>query len=137
MSPDLRVTIAGVPFPARFEPAAPLTRAAFEQLLPHADRLIHARWSGEACWVPLGDRDFGLAVENPLAAPQPGQLLFYPGGISEAEILIPYGPSRFACRAGALAGSHFLTLGGDLDRMAALGRDTLWTGAADIRFETA
>lgn len=137
MTPDLQVTIAGVAFPARFEPAAPQTRAVFSRLLPHQDRLIHARWSGEACWVPLGDQAFGLGVENPLNAPKPGQVLFYPGGISEAEILIPYGPTRFACRAGALTGNHVLTLGGDLDRLANLGRDTLWTGAADIRFELA
>ena len=34
---------------------APATVAAFRRLLPLESRIIHARWSGEACWVPLGD----------------------------------------------------------------------------------
>ena len=34
---------------------APVTCAAFVALLPYRQRVIHARWSGEACWIPLGD----------------------------------------------------------------------------------
>jgi hypothetical protein len=26
--------------------------------------LIHVRWSGEACWISLGDLDLGLGYEN-------------------------------------------------------------------------
>jgi hypothetical protein len=34
-----------------------------------------------------------------------------------------------------LAGNHFLTLTGDLDRLADIGRDTLWSGAKEITFD--
>jgi hypothetical protein len=27
-------------------------------------KLIHARWSGEACWIPLGDFKLGVGPEN-------------------------------------------------------------------------
>ena len=43
---------------------APHTRAAFTALLPYRQRLIHARWSGKACWVPLGDYQLGVGYEN-------------------------------------------------------------------------
>ena len=37
-------------FVARFEDAdAPKTCAKFRQLLPYRERIIHVRWSGEAC----------------------------------------------------------------------------------------
>ena len=34
---------------------APLTCAAFLELLPFKENLLHVRWSGESTWVPLGD----------------------------------------------------------------------------------
>ena len=115
--------------------AAPLTCAAFEALLPYADQLVHARWSGEACWVPMGALDLALGRENATAEPRPGQILLHPAGISETEILVPYGAVRFASVAGPLAGNHFLTLEDDLERLATVGRGTLQHGAAPIRFE--
>src|SRR5438477_2181900 len=70
-------------FRARFErAAAPLTCARFESLLPYRERLIHVRWSGEACRIPLGGLDLGLGYENATSYPALGQLLFHPGGIS-------------------------------------------------------
>ena len=62
-------------------------------LLPLESRIIHARWSGESCWIPFGDLDVGFGPENATCYPAPGQLLFYPGGVSETEILFPYGPT--------------------------------------------
>lgn len=130
----LRITAGQDRFRARLEEGlAPNTCAAFLKLLPYRQKLIHARWSGEACWVPLGDFRLGVGLEHSVGAPAPGQILFYPGGISEAEILVPYGVSRFACKDGPLEGTHFLTVvEGDL---AALGRRVLWEGAQDIVFE--
>ncbi len=129
------IEIDGERFPARFErEAAPRTVAAFEAVLPYEERIIHVRWSGEACWIPLGDKDFGLGYENATSHPAPGQVILYPGGVSETEILLAYGPVAFASKAGPLAGNHFLTILSGLDRLAALGRDTLWSGAKTIRF---
>ncbi|QUD87622.1 DUF3830 family protein [Phenylobacterium montanum] len=135
---NLIITIGDERFPARFEhQAAPLTCARFQSLLPFQDRIIHVRWSGEACWIPMGERDLGLGPENATSYPAPGQVVLYPGGISETEILIAYGPTRFASKAGQLAGNHFGTIIEGLDRLAALGRAILWEGARPIRFEAA
>jgi len=122
-------------FIARLEEAAPATVAAFRQLLPLESRLIHVRWSGEACWIPFGELDVGLGPENATSYPAPGQILFYPGGVSETELLLPYGSTAFASKAGALAGNHFATVVEGVAELGELGRRTLWEGAQPIRFE--
>ena len=122
-------------FAARLEEeAAPATVAAFRRLLPLESRIIHARWSGEACWIPFGELDVGLGPENATCYPAPGQILFYPGGVSETEILFPYGSTSFASKAGALAGNHFATVLEGAEHLAALGPQVLWEGAKRIRF---
>ena len=93
------------------------------------------RWSGEGCWIPLGDLDLGLPYENATSHPAPGQLIFYPGGLSETEILLAYGGVRFASKVGQLAGSHFLTITEGLEQLPDLGRAALQRGAQDISFE--
>ena len=116
---------------------SPATCAAFKRLLPYSQTIIHARWSGEACWVPLGTFDLNVPLENPISRPAPGQLLYHPAGVSETEILVPYGPTRFCSAAGEIAGSHFLTITADLVRLAQMGNDILWNGSRDISFEAA
>lgn len=134
----VKITVGALTLFARWErEASPRTCAAFEALLPYSQQLIHARWSGEACWIPLGTFDLGVAEENATSRPEPGQLLFYPGGISETEILLPYGPARFNSVAGTLSGNRLLTITDDLDRLAQLGKDILWNGSREIRFEVA
>jgi hypothetical protein len=133
---DLRITAGPFIFTARFERgAAAQTCARFESLLPYRERIIHVRWSGEACWIPLGDFDFGVGYENATSYPAPGQVLLYPGGISETEILFAYGPCRFASKAGQLAGNHFLTVTDGHERLRPLGEMTLQRGAQEIVFE--
>jgi hypothetical protein len=135
---SLRLSVGDLVFEGRLEEAeAPRTCAAIRAILPFSGTLIHVRWSGEAVWMPLGDRDIGVGPENPTSYPAPGQLLFHPAGISEAELLIAYGPVRFASRAGQLAGNHFATLTDGLDRLAEVGRRTLWQGAQPFRVELA
>lgn len=125
-------------FEARMEEeAAPKTCAKFLSLLPYRERIIHVRWSGEGCWIPLGDLDLGLAFENHTSFPAPGDFILYPGGISETEILLAYGGVRFASKVGQLAGNHFLTITKGRENLVALGKLTLWKGAQDILFERA
>lgn len=133
----LRVTVGGVTFVARWEEAAPRSRAAFEALLPFRNRLIQARWSGEAGWVPLGDLDVGLGPENATSYPAPGEILLYPGRFSETEILFPYGPTCFASKLGQLAGNHLLTIVDGNERLKEVGRLVTWEGAQEIAFEPA
>jgi hypothetical protein len=134
----IRITAGPYTFTARFEDAdAPRTCAKFRTLLPYRQRIIHVRWSGEACWIPLGDFDLGLAPENPTSYPAPGQILLYPGGISETEILLGYGAVRFASKVGQLAGNHFLTIIEGNENLASLGKLVLWSGAQDIVFADA
>src|SRR6202047_418203 len=130
------ITAGGYTFKARFEDGnAPKTCAKFRSLLPYRERIIHVRWSGEGCWIPLGDLNLGLPFENHTSYPAPGQLLLYPGGISETEILLAYGGVAFASKMGPLAGNHFLTIIEGGEKLAGLGKLVLWHGAPEITFE--
>jgi hypothetical protein len=125
----LHIKVAGFTFIARMEAeSAPQTCAAFRALLPYQQQLIHARWSGEACWIPLGDFQLNVGYENHTSYPSRGDILFYPGGISETEILFPYGSTRFASKVGQLAGNHFLTIIDGAEHLAAVGHLCLWHG---------
>ena len=131
----LDIAAGGFDFVARLEEeAAPKTVAAFRGLLPLESRIIHVRWSGEGGWIPFGDLDLGLGPENATCYPNPGELVLYPGGISETEILLAYGYVSFASKAGPLAGNHFATILEGGENLRELGRRFLWDGAQEIRF---
>ncbi len=122
-------------FRARLElDAAPETCARFLELLPFKNKVIHSRWSGEAVWVPLGDFDVGLGFENHTVHPSRGDILLYPGGFSETEILFAYGSSSFASKMGDLAGNHFLSVVEGNENLMEFGQLVLWQGAQDIVF---
>jgi hypothetical protein len=124
-------------FIARLEEEdAPKTCQAFSKLLPFQNKVIHARWSGEATWIPLGDFSIGVDFENHTSHPSAGQLFLYPGGYSETEILFPYGSAMFASKVGQLAGNHFLTIISGNEQFKDLGKKVLWEGAQDILFES-
>lgn len=134
----LRITVGPFAFVARLEEAAaPRTCEAFARLLPFRNRLIQARWSGESAWIPLGDFQVGVGFENATSYPAPGQILLYPGGYSETEILFPYGATCFASKLGQLAGNHFLTIVEGAEQLPDLGRRVLWEGAQEIVFDRA
>jgi hypothetical protein len=132
----LKITVGDFEFAARLEEEkAPNTVAALRGLLPLESKLVQARWSGEAAWVPLGwELELGIGPENATSYPGPGELLLYPGGLSEVEILFPYGATSFASKMGQLAGNHFATIEDDRDLLAALGEAILWRGAQDVVF---
>ena len=113
---------------------APKTCERFCQLMPFHNKVIHSRWSGEAVWVPMGDFDTQLEFENHTRFGSRGDILLYPGGFSETEILFVYGSSIFASKMGQLAGNHFLTLIEGSENLMAFGQDVLWKGAQDISF---
>lgn len=134
----LNITAGKYEFLARLEEQeAPKTCAAFLTKLPFVNKIIHVRWSGESAWIPLGDFAFGVGFENATSYPAPGQILLYPGGYSETEILFPYGACCFASKMGQLAGNHFLTVIEGQEHLRDLGVQCLWEGARDIRFELA
>ncbi len=119
----IRITVGDLEFRARFETdKAPATVAAFRELLPYEQKLIQARWSGESGWVPLGDFDLGVGVENATCYPSPGEILF------------PYGRTNFASTMGQLAGNHFLTIIEGHEQLPEVGRRIVWEGAQPIVF---
>ena len=132
---DIRITAGPYGFTARFDQtAAPKTCAWFRSILPYRERIIHVRWSGEGCWIPLGELNPGIGHENATSYPAPGQILFHPAGISETEILLAYGACQFASKAGQLAGNPFLSIVEGMENLRPLGEMTLWHGAQQIEF---
>jgi len=132
----LRITAGPYTFKARLEEKdAPNTCAAIRRMLPLRSKLVHCRWSGESTWVPMGEKRLGVDFENHTSHPSPGQVLVYPGGISEMEILFPYGSTLFASKVGQLAGNHFATVVEGGDHLAEIGRLTLWEGAQDFTID--
>ena len=131
----LKITAGPFSFTGALErERAPRTVAAFERLLPFHSKIIHVRWSGEAGWIPFGDLDLGLGPENATCYPHPGEIVLYPGGVSETEILLAYGYVNFASKAGQLAGNHFATIVSGGESLRELGRRFLWEGAQPITF---
>ena len=132
----MKIIIDRHQFEAVFETQkSPASCAAFRHAMPFESQVVHVRWSGEGIWIPLGDRDFEVGYEDATAYPAPGQILLYPKGKSETEILIAYGSVHFASKAGTLAGNHFATIISDLGKLREIGIATLWEGAKPILFE--
>jgi hypothetical protein len=129
----LHIDVADLTFTARLhEDDAPETVAAVRRLLPLESQLVHVRWSGEGGWIPMGDLELGIGPENATSYPTPGELILYPGGVSETELLLAYGYVAFASKAGQLAGNHFATIVSGNENLRELGRRLLWEGAQPI-----
>jgi len=134
----VRIVIAELQFTARLEQAlAPKTCEAFRTILPFHGKLLQARWSGEAAWIPLANFDLGVGVENATGAPGPGEILYHPADHSECEILVPYGKAVFRCKDGDLTGNHFLTIVDGKQQLAKMGELVLSRGSQGIVFSLA
>lgn len=131
----MNIEIDGYKFDAVFEETnSPKTCEVFRKVIPFAAQVVHVRWSGEGMWIPLGEMDFAVKLEDATSYPTPGQVLLYPKGKSETEILIAYGCVHFASKAGTLAGNHFATITSDLEKLKEIGVSTLWEGSKSIIF---
>ena len=123
-------------FVAEFQvKAAPKTVAAFKKLLPYKQKLVHCRWSGEGCWIPLGEFKLDVGYENHTSHPAPGEILWYPGGFSETELIFAYGDVMFASKVGQLAGNHSLTVVEGAEQLSEMGKRVLYHGAQDVVFD--
>ena len=132
----VKITSGKYEFIARLlEEEAPKTCEVFKSMLPLRSKFIHVRWSGEGIWIPYGDTRTGLEYENHISHPAIGEMLLYPGGISEMEIIMSYGRCQFASQYGQLAGNHFLTVEEGLDKLNEFGKKVLWDGAQEIKIE--
>jgi hypothetical protein len=129
----LTLVIGDVPLRAELlEKQAPKTCVELLKVLPIRGHVIHARWSGEAVWLPMDRWQIEVPLENATSYPSHGDLLYYPGPLSEKELLIPYGSARFASKVGQLAGNHFATIVDGREQLRKAGENALWQGAQAI-----
>ena len=132
----LKVTIGEHVFKAKLHTdKAPETCRLLMEKMPITGKTIQARWSGEAAWLQMDPYRIEAPQENATSYPGPGQLLYYPGGVSEKEILIPYGSAIFASKFGLLPGNHFATIIEGVELLEAMGETVLWKGAQDVKLE--
>ena len=130
------IRLGPLAFAARWEEtSAPRTCAAFRRLLPYRQRIIQARWSGEAGWIPLGDFDLGVRTREPHELPGPRRAALLPGWDERDRDPLPLRAARFASVKGPLAGNHFLTIVEGREQLGEMGRLLCWEGAQDITFE--
>ena len=96
----LRIKAGSYQFDAQTEDAlAPKTCAKFLSLLPYRQQIIHVRWSGEGCWIPLGEFDFGLGYENRPAIPPQARSFFIPAASAKRKFCSLMARSRFPQRS--------------------------------------
>ncbi len=138
MSRMLKISIGVFPFVAELlDDLAPETCKGFLGALPIRGKVIQARWSGEAAWLPMNEFGIEVPLENATSHPSRGDLLYYPGGVSEKEMLIPYGSVLFSSKVGQLQGNHFATIVEGAELLGEMGLKVLWEGAQEIRVEEA
>ncbi len=132
----LKITIGEHVFRAKLHTdRAPETCKLLIEKMPIKGKAIQARWSGEAAWLQMDSYGVEAPQENATSYPGPGQLLYYPGGVSEKEILIPYGSAIFASKFGLLPGNHFATIIEGAELLEEMGEKVLWDGAQNISLE--
>jgi hypothetical protein len=114
---------------------APETCSRILEALPITGRVTQVRWSGEAVWLRMDPYAIVTPLENQTSHPSKGELLYYSGGVSEKEILIPYGSACFSSKVGQLPGSHFATIIEGVEVLSEMGEKVLWEGAQEISIE--
>ena len=134
----LKISIGEYVFKARLHmDEAPVTCERLVAAMPITGKVIQARWSGEAVWLQMDPYGVEAPLENQTSHPGRGELLYYPGGVSEKEMLIPYGSALFSSKVGQLQGNHFATIVEGAELLGEMGLKVLWEGAQEIRVEEA
>ena len=132
----LEIVAAGFDFVARFEEerrAADRRRVPGDPAVRGPDHPLPLERRVEL--DPLGrPRARHRAGERDLLPGARASSLLYPGGISETELLFPYGHCDFASKAGRSRANHFATVVEGHEQLPELGRLTLWEGAQAISF---
>ena len=96
--------------PGSWVDAAPRTVAVISLLLPLRSRLIHFAGAG-GLLDPVRRRAFlDLRPRTRPATRRRAEIIVYPGGMSECEILVAYGSVDFSSKVGQLWGNHFATM---------------------------
>jgi hypothetical protein len=135
----LHILIGGHLFDARLRwDLAPKSCKTLTTMLPFCGDIIHARWSGEAIWLPLTSvwpKASILEREHPTGNPEPGEVLLFADARSEPELLIAYGTTRFSSKAGPLEGNPVLLIQNDLPQLVERGREILMHGAMELRID--
>lgn len=132
----LRITIGEHVFTAKMHSeTAPVTCRKIKEALPLTGKAIQARWSGEAAWVKMEGYGIDVPLENQTSYPGKGELVYYSGGKSEKEILIPYGSAKFASKVKLLPGNHFATIIEGIVHLEKMGEKILWKGAQEFKME--
>lgn len=127
----MKVIISGTSFDTELhEEAAPKTCKALLKLLPFEGEILHARWCGEAIFIPVEQMP-SLELENQTVYPSRGDLIYYPGKDSIKEILVAYGACHMWSRIGPLPSNHFATIR-DVDRLMQIGRRIHREGAKRV-----
>lgn len=96
----IRLEVDGVAAVAELlDDLSPKTTEALWQTLPIETTLIHAKWSGQACFLQPGAGALNAVtdLENPVCSIYPGYLVARPGG---SELLIAYGPAEYRWHIG-------------------------------------
>ncbi len=102
--------------------------------LPVQWEFLQGRWSGHAVFARLRGAARHIGHGN-ISQPAVGQVLLYAGDENNGgEILVPYGPTRFACPSGELFGHHLLTVTTGLERLAELGAIIHERGGLSVSF---
>lgn len=100
---ELKIQAGAYQFEAKLEEAlAPRTCATFLSLLPYKQKIIHVRWSGEACWIPLGELDLGLTFENHTSFPAPAKSLFIQAASAKRKFYSPTAAFTLRARSASL-----------------------------------
>jgi hypothetical protein len=134
MASKIKIEIGDYLFVARLlEEEAPETCRAFKEVMPIEGHVIQARWSGEAVWFPMNSYGIEVSQENATSHPSRGDILYYPGGKSEKEMLIPYGSACFSSKVGQLHGNFFAIIIEGVNKLDEMGKKVLWEGAQNIR----